>query len=46
MADEISSGSGTSYKGSGSLGCVYRGKRMDCKIVITGIVVGEGKILI
>lgn len=29
-------------KGSRSLGCVYRGKRMDCKIVITGIMVGGG----
>lgn len=33
-------------KGSRSLGCVYRGKRMDCKIVITGIMVGEGETLI
>lgn len=33
-------------KGSRSLGCVYRGKRMDCKIVIAGIVVGEGETLI
>lgn len=30
-------------KGSRSLGCVYRGKRMDCKIVIAGIMVGEGR---
>lgn len=33
-------------KGSRSLGCVYRGKRMDCKIVISGIEVREGETLI
>lgn len=33
-------------KESRSLGCVYRGKRMDCKIVISGVLVGEGETLI
>lgn len=42
MVDEINSGSGTSWQKEAGH-CVYRGKRMDCKIVITGIMVGEGR---
>lgn len=33
-------------KESKSLGCIYKGKRMDCKIVIAGIMVGAGETLI